>query len=123
MTEDPLKRLDQFAAGAGLAVTPELDEIEVVQRCARSGILPKVTIVRGDQNAGQPTALLAIDNEVGLPIKEGPKNWHPQSSPGLHGAFTAGFINYLYSNDARGDIEDIMVEAVRAGLKFWAQKG
>ena len=111
-----------FATGAGLAVGRELDEIEVVRRCAKSGILPKVTVVRGDQNAGQPTALLAIDNEVQL-IKDGPKDWHPQSSPGIHEAFTAGFINYLYSSDATGEIEDIMVEAVRAGLKFWAKKG
>lgn len=111
-----------FADAIGLTFVRGQPHIETIEYFAQSEILPKVTVVRGDPINGVPTAIIAIDAKVQL-IEEGPRDWTPRNRPGEQDAFTAGFINYLYTGDSRESLEDILTGAVGAGLKFWATRG
>jgi hypothetical protein len=110
-----------FGRGAGLQIGPDLPEEDAVKRFQEAGILPKVTVVRGDQEPGVPTAILVTDRTIRV-IEDGPADWTPKSAPGGKEAFTAGFLNHLFNPESQGDLDEIMDGAVHAGLRLWARR-
>jgi hypothetical protein len=111
-----------LARGAGVVVSGEVSQFELIESFAGMHFLPKITVVRGDPEPGQPVAILAIDDKIEL-IEDGPHNWVPRNIPGGNSAFTAGFLNHFYRESPQGNLQDYLENAVRAGLRFWATRG
>jgi hypothetical protein len=113
----------EYAAGAGVDVTiVDGNYAEAVRQILRAGILPRVTVVRGDARPHhQATALVAMDGDV-RELTEGPQDWVPRGEPGGRSAFTAGLISNLYAGRGR-NISEVVELAAREGLRAWEQWG
>jgi len=114
--------LVEVARGVGTVSVKEVDtlsEIAVLRRMMDGGILPRVTVVRGDAKPGMPAALVAFDKHVEL-IKNGPVDWQPKGRPGSKNSFTAAFIDHLYTG-RESTTEEAIRAAVSAALVHWSE--
>jgi hypothetical protein len=110
-----------LARAARLSNLDNLSEVELVEHMAQQSLLPKTTIVRGDPEPGVPTAIAVVDRTIEI-VQDGPQDWIPEIRPGAQSAFTAGFINALYDGGRREGFEEMFTNAVKAGLRYWAQE-
>jgi sugar/nucleoside kinase (ribokinase family) len=110
--------LRDFAGGAGLKVTEQMSVADVIGLSERAGILPAVTVVRGEPNASSAIAHIAHHGRIER-IELNDNAPSPKGRLGSENAFNAGFIRELACGLTESGIDVALNESVRCGLESW----
>jgi hypothetical protein len=92
---------------------------DLLDRYARSDVLPKVTVVRCERDEPFANAHVLVDDQV-LPVRTQAELGHGRYLPGRNNAFNAALIYHLSKGDPNQNLSDAVTDSVAAALKFWS---
>lgn len=101
-------------------IDPRAEHRHVIEAIARSNILPRVTVIRGEVHDNRLVAVTVIDGFVDVMQYDGDR-FISRNRIGSKSSFNAAFIDNLVGRDSRGSSLPVRVkEATLAGLAVWA---